>query len=74
MSCSTSLAEHWYFVPKLYMYNLVEKEEMVLAVYKKLNKWLTPLHTYYMQVPLQTDFGVSLKPKNGIYLKVINRT
>ena len=56
------------------MYNLVEKEEMVLAVYKKLNKWLTPLHTYYMQVPLQTDFGVSLKPKNGIYLKVINRT
>ena len=26
----------------------------------------------YIQVPLQTVLGITMAPKNGIYLKVIN--
>ena len=32
------------------------------------------IHNTCTQVPLQTVLGVTLAPKNGIYLKIISRT
>ena len=74
---NTSFAEHWYIVPKLYMYNLEGKKRRGYQLQKGLSAVVNSSHVYthtYTQVPLQTDFGLFLKPKNGIYVKVINRT
>ena len=38
-----------------------------------INWWICMCCVIYMQIPLKTEFGITMSPSNGMYLRVVSR-